>query len=280
MMVKKILVALDPDSDTPVATRFALDIARRHDAEITGLAVVDMGSIESSSRGGGIGSMYYAEKLRDQLTADARTKAQELLDAFERLVRDSDVRFTELVQEGVPFERIVEDMKVHDLLIVGREPHFFYSHPKESTATLARIVRLTVGPTLIVHKQERDVKKVLIAYDGSTAAARAMRSFVLADPFGHDVDVRLVAIYRDTPTEAEFFLQQADGYMKAHGYDAHRVTVLDSDIDAALLAQIAEYGADLVVAGAHSKSTFRAMAFGSTTKHLVDHCPVPLFLDS
>ena len=57
-MIKKILVALDPDMDTPVATRYAADIAQRHDAEVTGLAVVDMGSIEASSRGGGIGSMY------------------------------------------------------------------------------------------------------------------------------------------------------------------------------------------------------------------------------
>ena len=42
LMIKKILVALDADSDTPVATRYAADIARRYAAEVTGLAVVDM----------------------------------------------------------------------------------------------------------------------------------------------------------------------------------------------------------------------------------------------
>ena len=279
-MIKKILVALDPDSDTPVATRFAMDIARRCDAEITGLAVVDMGSIESSSRGGGIGSMYYAEKLREQLTADARKKAQDLIGAFDGLVRDSGVRFSELVQEGVPFERIVEDMKVHDLLIVGQEPHFFYSHPKEATATLARIVRLTVGPTLIVHRTSRTVKKVLVAYDGSTAAARAMRSFVLCRPFGNELDVRVLAVYKDDPHESELFLHLADDYLKAHGFDAHVMAVNSSDINAVIMEQVAGFEADLVVAGAHSKSTLRAMAFGSTTRHLVANCPVPLFLDS
>ena len=40
-MIKKILVALDLDTDTPVATRYALDIAERYGASLTGLAVVD-----------------------------------------------------------------------------------------------------------------------------------------------------------------------------------------------------------------------------------------------
>jgi len=279
-MIKKILVALDPDSDTPIATRFALDIARRHDAEITGLAVVDMGSIESSSRGGGIGSMYYAEKLRDQLTTDARQKAQDLIAAFEDLVSDSGVRFSELVQEGVPFERIVEDMKVHDLLLVGREPHFFYSHPKEATETLARIVRLTVGPTLIVHECCSEVKKVIIAYDGSAAAARAMRSFVHTNPFGREIEIRLLGVYRDEPHESEFFLSQADDYLKAHGFEAQAMALKSNEVNEVIMEQVESFEAELVVAGAHSKSTLRAMAFGSTTKFLVGNCPVPLFLDS
>lgn len=279
-MIKKILVALDPDSDTPVATRYALDIGRRYDAEVTGLAVVDMGSIDSTSRGGGIGSMYYAEKLREQLTTEARAKAQQLIEAFDNLVRDSGIRFSEMVQEGVPFERIVEDMKVFDLLIVGKEPHFFYSHPKQATETLARVVQMTVGPTLIVHDELREVRRVLIAYDGSTASARAMRSFIHLSPFGRDVSVRLLTVYRDSPADAELMQGLADDFLKAHGYDVHLVTVQDADTESAITGQIRQFDADLVVAGAHSKSTFRAMAFGSMTRHLVSHCPVALFLDS
>ncbi len=47
-MIRRILVALDLDSDTTVATRYALEIARRFGARVTGVAVVDMGSIEAS----------------------------------------------------------------------------------------------------------------------------------------------------------------------------------------------------------------------------------------
>ncbi|MDE2996457.1 MAG: universal stress protein [Bacteroidota bacterium] len=40
-MIKRILVALDPDSDSKVATQCAILIARQTEARITGLAVID-----------------------------------------------------------------------------------------------------------------------------------------------------------------------------------------------------------------------------------------------
>ena len=82
-MIKRILVALDPDSDTPVATRYAAEIARRHGSHVVGLAVVDTGQIEAAGRGGGVGSMYYAEKLKENLTEETRQKAHELIKSFE-----------------------------------------------------------------------------------------------------------------------------------------------------------------------------------------------------
>jgi len=159
-MIKRILVALDPDSDTQTATRYAVEIARRTGARVSGLAVVDMGSIDSTAIGGGIGSMYYAEKLREKLTEEARSKASELTSRFDKLAQG--VEHIELVEEGVPFERIVEDMKYHDLLIVGDDPHFFYAHPKSKTETLIHVIENTIGPTLVVKKKYRSVERVLM----------------------------------------------------------------------------------------------------------------------
>ncbi|MBO6574585.1 MAG: universal stress protein [Rhodothermales bacterium] len=278
-MIKKILVALDPDSDTPTATRYAVEIAKRDQASITGLAVVDMGSIASSSRGGGVGSMYYADKLRGRLTAEARDRAHELIREFSSVVSKAGVEHTELLQEGVPFRRIVEDMKYHDLLVVGNDPHFFYSHPKEATETLARVVRKTVGPTLIVSEQYRKVKNVLIAYDGSNAAARAMRTFVRSKPFGSDIAIRLICIWEKKQAEAELMLQLASEFIRAHGLNPEVAALKSDDVEGTISAQISQFDADVVVAGAHSKSRIRSVAFGSTTSFLVKQCPVNLYLD-
>ncbi len=281
-MIKKILVALDPDTDTPVATRYAIDISLRYGGQVTGLAVVDMGSIEASARGGGIGSMYLMEKVQKDLTEETRNVARRLTDEFEEAMRDSGVRFDVLVEEGAPFQRIVEDMKYCDLLIVGKDPHFFYSHPDQSTRTLVRVVRDTIAPTLVVPDTYRPVRQALIAYDASNASARAMRRFVHLQPFGTDLKLEIFNVYGSEKerTGSNLALQMAKTYMDAHGYEAHVTGVLGTDAAKEIVEFSQRLNADVIVAGAHSVSRFRKLAFGSTTDALLKQSPLPLFLDS
>jgi nucleotide-binding universal stress UspA family protein len=280
-MIKKILVALDPDTDTPVATRYASDIARRYDAQVTGLAVVDMGSIEASSRGGGIGSMYLMEKVQANLTAEARAVARELTDAFQEAMKTSGVSFDVQVEEGVPFERIVEDMKYSDLLIVGKDPHFFYSHRDQKTKTLDQVVKNTIGPTLVVPNAYRPVNRALIAYDASNPSARALRRFVHLQPFGTDLPVEIVNVHGKGEREgSQLALRMAKSYMDAYGYNVQTASIQGTNPVQEIVEYAQRYEADVVVAGAHSVSQLTKLAFGSTTASLLDNCPVPLFLDN
>lgn len=278
-MIKKILLALDPDSDTPIAVRYAIEIARRYDAEITALAVIDLGGIDAESRGGGIGSMYYAEKLRASLTDETRQKAQELIRDFEGLIAGSGIRHTKAVEEGVPYDRIIEDVKYHDLLIIGREPHFFYSRPKQYSKTLAAVVEDTVSPTLVVGNEYRPINRVLIAYDESQAAAQAMREFLQLQPFGTEIEVNILNIYEEDASDSELRLRLAKDYASRYGFDVKTLSRQGREARKEIVAYAREIQADLVVAGAHSSSGLRKLAFGSSTDELVEHFPSPLFLD-
>ncbi len=279
-MLKRILVALDPDSDTPIATEYAANIARRYDAEVTGLAVVDLGSIEASSRGGGIGSMYYAEKLREKLTSEARATAQALIRDFEKAVKDKGVAHVEAVEEGVPFRRIIEDMNYYDLLVIGKDPHFFYSHPKHETHTLARVVKNTVGATLVVGTECRPVKRVLISFDGSHASARTIREFVHLQPCGNDLEVQMIHVYKDGKADSELMLRMMQSYLKAYGFSAQILSMKGDKPEEQIAAYARQYHADLILAGAHSQSKIKEIAFGSVTNALLEDFPAPLFLDS
>ena len=278
-MIRRILVALDLDSDTTVATRYALEIARRFGARVTGVAVVDMGSIEASVKGGGIGSMYYAEKLRENLTTEAREKALLLTESFRKMVEATDIKHTEVVEEGVPFQRIVEDMKYNDLLVVGNDPHFFYSHPKQQTHTIARIVQNTIGPSLIVSNEYRDVKRVLIANDGTNESARAVRRFIHLEPFGKDLEIKVINIHDSDSPESELILQMSKSYLEEHGFTTEVLSVVDSDPKTCILQQSKSHEVDLIVMGAHTKKTFTAEKLGEATSHLLDHSEIPLFIE-
>ena len=277
-MIRRILVALDVDSDTPTATQFANEIAQRHGAEVTGLAVIDQESISADARGGGIGSMYYAEKLRDQTTQETHDKALEIIGEFEGVMETSEVPHRAGVKEGVPFRRIVEDMKVHDLLVVGREPHFFYGDPEQSTKTLVRVVKETIAPTFVVGEWYREVQRVLVSYDGSDAAARTMQRFAQLQPFGTDVHVELLHVHDGDRDESELLLGLAQAYLQAHGLDAQPLSVSGGKPNERIVEHAQKMEADVVVAGTHSVGMIQRLAFGSTTEALLKNCPVPLFL--
>ena len=280
-MIERILLALDADADTPIATHYALDIAKRHEARVTGLACVDTAHIESSASGGGIGSMYYAEQIKNQLTDETRQKATNLVQKFEERANEAGVNHADLVQEGVPFERILEDMKYHDLLVIGKEDHFFYADPGKNTATLERVVKETVAPVLIIVGDYKPVKQVVIAYDGSQPAARAMQHFAQMRPFGNDVRVRIVNVFTNEREmhEAERMCGFAQRYLESHGYTTSVAVISGEDPCREVLAYSEQINADLVVAGAHSVSRVRELAFGSTTKKMIEDGTIPLFLE-
>lgn len=125
-MMKRILVALDPQQDTKVATRYAKELALAHGAEVSGLAVVDtQGIAREIGPGGAVSAAYYADMLRAQIKAQSHQAARELIEAFDADLPAGDVPRAEHVREGVPARRIVEDTKYHDVLIVGSDPHFY-----------------------------------------------------------------------------------------------------------------------------------------------------------
>ncbi len=283
-MIKRILVALDPDPDTPVATEYAVELAGRFDAEVSGLAVVDTREIAAEvGVGGAVGAMYYAEKVRAEVTDKTRATARELIDRFHERLEGARVRHGERVEDGVAYRRIIEDMKYHDLLVIGREPHFFYRRPEQKTGTLAQVVKRGAAPTLVVGPPHRPVRQVLATYDGSDASARTLQKFAQLQPFGTDLAVELIHV-RVTGTRrarraSELLLRLMHAFLRAHGFTHVRETSLDGGSPGERLpAYAAQCGADLVVAGAHATSAMRRMAFGSTTHALLEQCTVPLFL--
>ncbi len=283
-MLKRILVALDFDSDTSVATRYAIEIAQRCDAEVTGLALVDSKGIESESSGAGLGAMYYAEKLQHKLSSEARAQAQHLLRGFADEIERAGVQHgSDHIGEGVPFERIVEDMKYHDLLIAGAESHFFYPDRDKRTHCMDEVVEKGAAATLIVEPAYRPIRRVMVAYDRSVSAARAMQKFAELNAFDTEhVEVEIVNVRDDDDnarSESELMLGLATSYLNAYGFASVVGTSIAGQSPKDVLLDHADRSrADLIVAGAHAKTGLSKFLFGSTTTGLIDEAEIPLFL--
>ncbi|MDX1636349.1 MAG: universal stress protein [Balneolaceae bacterium] len=282
-MLKRILVALDPDPDTTVATRYGISLAEKHNASITGLAVVDSNQITAEVGNGGVGTVYYIDQLQQQMSESTRREAGKLLDSFREMVERAGIRFGETLEEGVPYERIIEDMKYHDLLIIGRDPHFYYNRPELKTNTLAQVIKKGNVPSLVVTESYREVNSALVAYDGSSSAVRTLQWFAQLAPFGKQLELELVHVdtggTRRSHDEANLLLRLSEDFLKVHEFSSISKTILDGDEPAEqLMSRQKEIGADLFILGAHSMSALRRLAFGSVTHYLVTRSTVPMFM--
>jgi len=284
-MLKRILVVLDFDSDTSTATRYAIEIAHRVDAEVTGLALVDRKGIKAEASGAGLGAMYYAEKLQDKLSDEARAQARHLLREFAAELDRAGVRHTSNhVEDGVPFNRIVEDMKYHDLLIAGHESHFFYPDRDKRTRTMDEVVEKGAAATLVVEDEYRPIRRVIVAYDRSVSAARAMQKFAELAPLDKEnLEIEIVNVRGDggddARAESELMIGLAKSYLDAHGFTSVETTSIPGGrAKERLLGHATRTRADLIVAGAHSQSGIKEFFFGSTTSGLIEDAEIPLFL--
>lgn len=281
-MIKRILVALDPDDDTPIATQYAIRLGSRFNASLTGLAVVDIGDIYTGT-GGGYGAIFYPVELWEELSDNTRAKAGELLDQFKHAVEKAGVNYTAIKKQGVSEEHIIEHMKYHDLLIIGRDSHFFYDQPQRKTDTLAQVVKGGVAPTLVVTDEYRDIEKIMIAFDGSAAAARSLKDFVHLLPYGKDLEIDLVNVAADEKEEdlniSDFLLGEAETYLKTHNFSYIQKTILKKGSPAErIFEQQQKKDPDMILLGAHAVSAIRRATFGSTTHELITRSEIPLFL--
>lgn len=283
-MIKRILVALDPDQDTPVATRYAAQIAGRSDAQVHGLAIIDTARIAAEiGPGGAVGTLHYIEDSRRRMVDEAREVARTLVNSFDAALDDARVAHEEHVKEGSPVEEVLGELRYSDLLVLGRTPHFFYNRPERKTNTLARIVKKSVAPSLIVCETFQPVEHVLVAYDGSDASARTMQRFAQLKPFGTDLIVEVLHVRTGDairkPGISDALLEGASRYLGAHGFDRIRTSGVKGEKPAPILMDYAaSMNADLIIAGAHSVSAVRRAAFGSTTHELLSTCSVPMFV--
>lgn len=132
----------------------------------------------------------------------------------------------------------------------------------------------STAPTLILPQRGRKVvgKRILIGWNQSPEAARAVRAVVPLLAVAEEVTfVSCGAEDRAGPKAAEMAR-----YLAFHGIRTERMTTRGRNIDEELVAAFSDCKADLLLAGAYSRSRWREKIFGGTTEHLLTNANIPL----
>ena len=279
-MVKRILFPIDGGADSVAAADQVIVIARAHGAFVTAMAVVDRPGIERALRPMGIGVSHLAHDAREWLLRENEREAEGALGRFAERLTAARVDNVQVEEFAGPVDAIVAESRFFDLVVMG-ERALSEDQPEDESAVLRDVVRRSVTPVLAVPAASagRPVRHVLVCFDGSAQATRALQAWARLSPFGTTPATTVLAVAEsdEAVAAAQLAVDRAAGYLQAWGHapfvkhDVGRPKVVIPEF-------VAANGVDVIVMGAYGSGGLRDVFFGSLTTHLVRATDVMLFL--
>lgn len=273
-MMRRILVGLSGTEYTKSAIQQAVTLAQTHDADVTGVSIIDEARLTYSGPVP-IGGGHYAHELANDRMEKAKERSERAVQEFTDACHTAGVRHQVLREVGEPFTLLIDQARYHDLMIFGLRSLFEYDLVPDPHNALVQLVQAGVRPLIAVSKGFYPVKKVLIAYSGSMESAKAMKRFVQMR-LCPEAKLRIVT-FEHQADKAEQLVGDAADYCQTHGFEVETAVVPDSPKDH-LLPYAEEWGADLTVVGNSAKNLLLRRIFGETALHAIQNANRPLFL--
>ena len=272
-MIKRILVGLGGTSYTPVAIERAVQLAKRFEAEVTGVTVIDVSRL---SMLGAMGGKQTAHEMAVRISL-TKGRIEEAIGRFEAACVAEGIKY-HVKQEDKedPFDLMISLARYHDLMIFGLRSIFEYDiSAEEPQDALARLVSAGVRPIIAVSDRFRPIQKALIAYSGSMESAKAMKRFIQMSPWPN-VKIKIVT-FQSSEEEARQLLYDAAEYCHDHGFivETESNPGVPKDL---LLPTATRWQADLIVMGNSARNLLMRRILGETALHIIRNADRPLFL--
>jgi nucleotide-binding universal stress UspA family protein len=269
-MIKKILLSIGGTPYTTVAIERAVQLAKRFDAEITGVIVI------SPDRPKNVGvAQKPTVPVNDRIVV-TKERIEQAVSAFESACAAEGIRHDVKQKEKQTANQLISLSRYHDLMIFGLRAIFEYDISSEQPEdTLARLLSAGMGPIIAVSDKIRSIGKVLIAYDGSMESAKTMKRFVQLRLWS-DAMLKIVTFHK-SEDKARQLLYDASEYCRAHGFHVERE--YNPGLPKNLLISMAHlWQADMIVLASTEQSMLMKLILRETTLHIIRDADIPLFL--
>jgi nucleotide-binding universal stress UspA family protein len=137
------------------------------------------------------------------------------------------------------------------------------------------VARKALGTVLICPVPARELRRLVLAYDGSERACKAMH---VAAELASSLDAKLTVLSVGRDAKAgEMRLAQARAYFAPYGLSVE-FKHLAGNAAQEIIAFIRTNSTDALFVGAYGHSRIVEMMVGSTTEQVLRNAPCPLFL--
>jgi nucleotide-binding universal stress UspA family protein len=212
------------------------------------------------------------------LLARARKHVEQSLHQLAEHCSQAGVEYHQVQEIGMPHEQILVEGQRHDVILLGNEtkPDAGLGVPPRSI--LENVLRHSPRPVVAVPASPENKRGILVAYDGSLQAARAVQALV-ASGLPDLGSIRVLSVDRESEETANQHAGRAVEYLAAHDIDArHQPEVTEEPVERVIVDQAQRHNVELIVMGAYGRSRLAEFFLGSVTSHVIDESPIPLFL--
>ncbi|WP_442809205.1 universal stress protein [Trinickia soli] len=274
--MKSILLALEDTPAGSAACSVAIALAEKHAAHVTGLCILDKEFL-TAPEPEPIGGAYYKFQLDLARLKRASDKQAALVSSFEAGCRQRNVAGTVSLLDGTPLPEILHAADIHDLIVIGRDTAFHFQPARHMAETVEELLKMNPRPIVVTAPTSTKVDPILVAFDGSVAAARSLQVFTLLH-MADEASVHLVSVAA-SEDEARSIAQRGAGYLQLYGISV-QTHAIASSVDPAdiLLAEAQSIDAGVIVMGAFGHRGWREALLGSCTRRLFEESPMSLFV--
>jgi nucleotide-binding universal stress UspA family protein len=281
MRLKDILVHIDDGRGHAARQALAVELARRHEAHLSGLFVIEPLSFSGLAAPGGadFAAAEAFQRIQEQHRAARHAVGERLAAAFADAANRAGISSEWRLAEAVAAETVALHARYADLAVLGQSDP---ENPSFAGAVAEAALLGSGRPVLVVpYIGAKDVgNRVLVAWNATREAARALND---ALPLLAEAEmVTVLAINPERGIGGEGDLPAADiaHHLARHGVkaEAAHTTAEDVSVGDIILSRAADNGADLIVMGGYGHSRAREFVLGGATRTLLRHMTVPVLL--
>ena len=284
--MKTILVAIDESKSSRAAAFVAAELSKISGAKLKGLYVenslrlLEWQPVELMGAAIGVSSgIPNARPTIEQVEVEKEfiEEGNRLKTLFDDACLKAGVFGTFYVKRGTVEEIIVQESRTVDFVVIGRRGKTYPEGLHEPGPTTESLLRHTTRPVLVVPEGGKLKNKILIAYDGSETAQRALSAGAAFSSL-RNTEVEVISVANDINT-AEESLSEAKEFLFPYSFKTiFRIGIGSAMPWKAIMEEVERFDPGVIVLGAFGSNRILELIFGSTTKQVLMEATCPVLL--
>lgn len=276
--MEKILLAVNASQLNTQSLEFACYVARLTRSKLTGVFLENLQGDDAPALKSVYGMPYVETIVATDIPAN-KTKmklCEENIRVFEEACKSRCVDYAIHRDRGVPVEEIIIESRFADLLIVDSETSFRERQEKIPTGFIKDVLSKAECPVVIAPFDFYGVEELLFSYDGSPAAAFAIKQFTYLFP---ELGIKKLTILQVNEKEAMPVVEEEklEELLRAR-YTSISYQVLQGKPNDELFGYLLGKKSVFVIMGAFGRNILSGFFRRSTAELLIQTVNAPVFI--